>query len=85
MIVEPGGIATLVQRIPTVWSLESWISSRSLLDSETLPLEDSSASSLDATVRFSMVVALAEGLTVMSWVTGVDGWLPVSVTISVTV
>ena len=55
-MVAPFRIAKLAQRIPTVWSLLSCTSSRSLLERLTLPLEDSSASSGDAAVRRSIFV-----------------------------
>src|SRR5580765_3344408 len=84
-MVDPRGTVTPVQRMPTVWSAASWISSRSLLESETLPVPGCSASSDDATVRASNAGRATGSCTLMLWVTGVDGNEPVSVTTSVTV
>src|SRR6266542_4405199 len=85
VIVAPFGTVTPVQRMPTVWSAESWISSRSLLFTYMLKSARCSTSSNDAAILVSNAAGADGADTVMLWVTGDDESDPVSVTTSVTV
>jgi hypothetical protein len=59
-MVAPWGMSTPTKRIPTVCSLLSRTSSRSLLESPTLPVACSSASSELAATRTSMLTVANE-------------------------
>src|SRR5207247_499525 len=59
VIVAPLGTVNVAPRMPPTWSVESWISSTSLLLSDMVESAACSASSLDAETRASNVRAEA--------------------------